>query len=403
LLAADGSATAVTGSIVVTADHPGTLVSLSPSRILDTRTGNGAAKRAVASHGTLSLKVTGRGGVPASGVSAVVLNVTVTGTAANGYITVYPNGSARPLASSLNFAKGHTVANLVIARVGTSGEVKLFNGALGSVQLVADVTGYFRAGTAVDPGALTSLAPSRILDTRTGNGAAKHALASHGTLSLKVTGRGGVPASGVSAVVLNVTVTGTAANGYITVYPNGSARPLASSLNFVKGQTVPNLVIARVGSSGEVKLFNGALGSVHLVADVTGYFLDGTPTVSGAYRSLNPSRILDTRTGNGAPKHALAARGTLSLTVAGRGGVPATGAAAVAMNVTVTAPAANGYITVYPSGSTLPLASNLNFQKGQTVPNLAIDPLGSGGAVRMFNGAHGSVQLVTDVTGYFLK
>ena len=80
----------------------------------------------------------------------------------------------------------------------------------------------------------------------------------------------GVPASGVSAVVLNVTVTQPTAAGHITVYPDGTSRPLAANLNFVAGQTVPNLVVAPVGADGKVDLYNGSAGTVQLIADVSG-------------------------------------------------------------------------------------------------------------------------------------
>ena len=90
-----------------------------------------------------------------------------------------------------------------------------------------------------------------------------------GTVVLQVTGRGGVPASGVSAVVLNVTVTAPTSAGYLTVYANGTARPGVSNLNFVADQSVPNLVIARVGTGGKVALFNGSPGTVQLIADVS--------------------------------------------------------------------------------------------------------------------------------------
>ena len=73
------------------------------------------------------------------------------------------------------------------------------------------------------------------------------------------------------------------------------------------------------------------------------------------------------------------------------------------MNVTVTAPSAPaGHITVYPDGTTLPTASNLNFTAGETVPNLVITPVGSDGEVDLYNGSAGTVQLVADVSGYFL-
>jgi hypothetical protein len=94
----------------------------------------------------------------------------------------------------------------------------------------------------------TSLAPSRLLDTRIGVGAPQGAVAPGGTVHLQVAGRGRVPAMGVSAVVLNVTVTGATRPGFVTAYGDGTALPGASNLNFVAGQTVPNLVIAPVGA-----------------------------------------------------------------------------------------------------------------------------------------------------------
>ncbi len=117
-----------------------------------------------------------------------------------------------------------------------------------------------------------ALVPSRILDTRDGTGAARAAVRPGESVALKVLGEGGVPASGVGSVVLNTTVTGPTSSGYITVWPSGSERPLASNLNFVRGLTVPNLVIVPVGPDGFVNLYNGSPGSTHLIADVLGYF-----------------------------------------------------------------------------------------------------------------------------------
>ncbi|NMM23589.1 MAG: hypothetical protein HHJ11_08845, partial [Phycicoccus sp.] len=233
-------------------------------------------------------------------------------------------------------------------------------GVLGAVVLPV---GAATAMAVTTPGGFTSLAPARLLDTRTGVGAAKVAVAAGGTVHLQVTGRGGVPASGVSAVVLNVTVTAPTAPGFVTVYADGKARPTASNLNFVKAQTVPNLVIAPVGTNGKVALFNGSGGTVQLIGDVSGYYLAGVPSVAGAFGSLAPARLLDTRSGVGAPKVAVAAHGTVHLQVAGRGGVPASGVSAVVLNVTVTAPTAPGFVTVYGDGTVRSSASNLNFVK----------------------------------------
>ena len=116
--------------------------------------------------------------------------------------------------------------------------------------------------------------PARILDTRNGTGVPGNAmgqLGTGGTLDLQVTGAGGVPAN-ATAVVLNVTAAESPGpDSFLTVYPTGANRPLASNLNFVAGQTVPNLVIARIGAGGKVTIFNN-LGSTVVVGDVQGWF-----------------------------------------------------------------------------------------------------------------------------------
>src|SRR5665648_515727 len=132
------------------------------------------------------------------------------------------------------------------------------------------------------PGGFTSLSPSRLLDTRAGVGAPKAPVSPGGTVHLKVTGRGGVPAFGVSAVVLNVTVTAPTRAGYLTVYGDGFPRPTASNLNFIPAQTVPNLVIAPVGVGGKVDLYNGSTGTVQLIADVSGYYRSEAPVTGYA-------------------------------------------------------------------------------------------------------------------------
>jgi hypothetical protein len=196
----------------------------------------------------------------------VVLNVTAVGPTTSGYVTAYADGTTRATVSNLDFARGQTVPNLVTVKVGGDGKVDLFNGSGGTVNLVADIAGYYLGGTPVDAGTFNAVAPQRLLDTRSSG-----AVAPNATVSLPVAGGSTHIPSGISAVILNVTVVSPTASGYITVYPTGT-RPLASNLNFARGQTVPNLVIVKVGPDGKVNLFNGSSGSTQLLADVAGYF-----------------------------------------------------------------------------------------------------------------------------------
>ena len=122
-------------------------------------------------------------------------------------------------------------------------------------------------------GGFESLVPARLFDTRDGTGPPVGTVPGGATVELQVAGRGGVPAVGAGAVVLNVTAVTPAASGFVTVFPTGAARPVASNLNFVGGQVVPNLVVAKLGVGGKVSLYNApGSGPIHLVADVAGWF-----------------------------------------------------------------------------------------------------------------------------------
>src|SRR5207253_5134792 len=115
-----------------------------------------------------------------------------------------------------------------------------------------------------------------------------------------VAGKGNVPSTGASAAVLKVTATYPTSVGHLTAFPAGTQVPGASSLNFKAGQTVPNRVIAMLGTGGAVSINNGA-GNTDVVVDVGGWYTDGSDAnvTGGQFTGRAPDRILDTRTGNG--------------------------------------------------------------------------------------------------------
>jgi hypothetical protein len=198
--------------------------------------------------------------------------------------------------------------------------------------------------------------------------------------------------SGTTAVVLNVTVTRPTTAGHLIVYPYGATRPNVSNLNFVAGQTVPNLVTAPVDGAGRVSIYNSA-GSTHVVADLAGYYrLDS----GSEYAGVTPTRVMDTRTGVGVTKGKIAAGGSTTLTIPG---LPA-GTTAVALNVTVTSPTNGSVLTVYPADAARPTASNLNYVAGQTIANMVVVKVGAGNKVTFYN-SYGSVDVIADLAGSF--
>ncbi len=369
-------------------------VPLPPVRILDTREGLGAPAAMVGGGGHLELQIAGEGGIPNSDVSAVALNVTATEAAQAGYVSVYPSGRRRPTVSSLNLETDQTAANLVIVKVGANGKVTLFSS--GGTHFVADVAGYYTPVTTSTDGRLQTATPERILDTREGIGAPRATPQAGGHIDLQVAGRGPVPATGVSAVVLNITGDQAVLDGFVTVWPTGIDRPLASNLNLVANDTRANLVVVPLGVDGKVSLFTS--GGTDLIADVAGWFTDASAPDDGAglFVPITPTRVLDTRQ---EPSPPTAPVSSLSRLIGATAVVPPHAAIAIAFNITVTESGGAGFVTAWPAHTARPLVSNLNATRsGQTVPNAAIVTLGLDElALYTQSGAH----LVIDINGWY--
>ena len=243
-------------------------------------------------------------------------------------------------------------------------------------------------------GTFIPVAPTRVVDTRIGLGASA-AMSGGGTTDFAVTGVGGVDPGGAGAVLVNLTVAQASAPGYLTAFAAGGTVPATSNVNFGPGESVANLAVVSLDGAGRIALYNGSAGTVQVVVDVEGYFSAGTPTAG--FASVAPTRVLDTRT-TASP---MPAGGRVTTAVSGQAGVPA-GATAAVVNLTVTQPASFGYLTAFADGSAVPPSSNLNFAAGQTVPNMAVVPLGADGRITIVNGSSGAAHVVVDVEGYLV-
>ncbi|MFD3762342.1 PKD domain-containing protein [Streptomyces sp. NPDC058622] len=376
-----------------------------PTRLLDTRDGTGAPAAKVAGQGTARVKVAGNAAVPA-GVTAVALNVTVTETAANGYVTAWPGaGYDRPGTSNLNYTANRSVPNLVIVPVGEDGYVELYNGGPQPVDLIADVTGYFTRASA---GGYTSMTPARFVDTREGHGASRGRLPARTAFETRIGGLREVP-QGITAVALNVTVTEPEGPGHLTAFSGAGPVPTSSNLNFVRGQTVANSVIVPVAADGTVKVFNGSWMPAHVVVDVVGYYSKDS---KAAFLPFTPFRTLDTREeAYGWPGGRFRAREYIT-----QGFTPeaATGVEAYVLNTTVTETGGTGYLSVAPSPYALPAeggpaapsgprpgSSTLNWTAGDTVPNLVQASDGDHGVITFWNQGYQDADLVLDVFGVY--
>lgn len=390
---------------------------VSPVRVLDTRIGQGAPAAKVRGGEAINVQVAGVAGtgVPATGVLAVALNVTATNPTTAGYVTVYPAGASLPLASTLNITAGRSSANLAVVGVGTGGQVSVYV-SFGAADMVIDVVGWYAsADAAVSAGAgsrLIPVAPQRILDTRDGTGAPAAPVGQTGTITLQVGGRfqdrSGNTVNNLSAVVINLTGTEPTWETFITAYPADVSRPTASSLNLLRGETRPNLVMVKVDGSGRIDLYNH-LGSTHLVADVVGYYRAGADPNTYAGRVLPmaaPFRAFDTRDDG----QRIGANqvdtwdftdfiGSLT-----RNGTSVGNVGGLVMNITATDVTAGSYLTAYPSDVAQPLASNLNMEAGQVIPNLAVVPLSKSGVANRMSTYYlrGFTHYLADVSAIIL-
>ena len=253
----------------------GRFVSLTPSRIFDTRTDQPAPgpKGLVAPNSQIDIQVAGEGGLPSTGISAVVMNLTATESQALGFVTAYPTNQSRPTASVLNMSgPGETVANLVILPLGPDGKLRLYT--LNGTHLLGDVMGYFTdvGAPVTTDGLFVPLAPNRVFDSRSGEQAPgpKGFVGADSTVDFVAVGVGSIPAS-AGAVMFNMTATESGGPNFVTGWPTGLDRPVASLLNLAPGGTRPNATILAPGAGNKVSLYT--LAGAHLIADTFGYYL----------------------------------------------------------------------------------------------------------------------------------
>jgi hypothetical protein len=419
---------------------------IAPSfRILDTRSTlcGGNVCHALGAGQTLTLQITGyvdpgtSQSVP-SGATAVVLNVTAVGGTSFSILTVYPTGETpRPTASNLNFPAHTALANSVTTQIGTGGAVNIYNG-LGTVDVVADVEGYFIPASASLPaGEYHPIAPIRVCDTRAGqpattcnglNDGKPHALGPNSSIKVTVAGQPAycgttcppgdfIPTDGTEEnAIINLTAIAGTSNTYLSIVPftttgcefgGNKGAPSYSDINVNAGGVQANRVFVPLGTSAtpiNVCVYNAA-GKANFIIDANGWFGGTGPPVTPTglqYVATTPTRICDTRSGNATQcsGHILTNNSARLVTVGGVDGIP-TSAKAIIANLTAVAGTSFTFLSTYPSGASKPNVSDVNVSAGQVLPNLtAITLGGSPGSFNLYN-ALGNINAIVDVEGWF--
>ncbi len=351
--------------------------------------------------------------VPANAV-AVSGNLTVVGETAAGVIDLGPAASASGTTSTLSFLVGDTRANNVtvgLAADGSLAAVYRSSTAGATANLIFDVTGYFLPGTS--GASYHTVTPGRILDTRptsSGTGATHigplSKLPNRTVRSFPVAGV--TPLAGSSALVPsaavavtgNLTVTDATSLGYAAIGPTMTASPSTSTVNVAAGTNVANgVTVALYGGKLSVVWCGTTGSSADVIFDVTGFFTAGPGGLS--FYALAPVRLLDSSLNTGL-KGPFTSRSPQLFGVGGTSTVPSS-ALAIAGNLTLLSPTANGWALVSPAVVSSPTTSTVNASKGHSEANGFDVALGSTGQVALeWAGTTGSTaNLALDVTGYW--
>ncbi|GAA2859831.1 trypsin-like serine protease [Nonomuraea rubra] len=366
----------------------GTFVRLPTSAsVLDTRSGLGAPAGARPAGSLTPFQVAGVGGIPATGVSAVLVDVTVV-AASPTFLTLLPEGAPRPPLSTVNATANQIISNTAVVPVPAGGRISVYSHGPGAHVLV-DVQGYYTTSGSSGRG-FVPVDHTRLADTRSGLGGAAGVVPARGTRTFTLTG-GAIPA-GASSAYLDLVVTGATTQGWVGAFPPGGSNN-RSVMDFVPGTTSHGVTV-QLGADGRATFTNNSGSPVHFVLTALGYFTGSADTGAGL-RTMPAVRRLDTRTtGTGVP---LPANSTIDVPL----GLPAGSTAA--LNLTVADNTANGHLNVWPVDGTERTTSLVNYappangvRAGHTVVKV-----GTGGKIRVRNDSPGTAHVLVDLQGWY--
>ncbi|MGW5559825.1 hypothetical protein ACWER9_21710 [Micromonospora sp. NPDC003944] len=361
--------------------------------LLDTRDGTGGTTGVRGAKSVTTFNAIGVGGVPSSGVSALMVDVTAIQPTANTFLSIYPDLTTVS-ASAMNASIGEVMTNSAVVKPGTNGKLAVSN-AGGNVHIRVDLVGYFTSATGSTGSGFVPVDAIRVVDSRSGLGIAAGTMPTRGTRTANISGGGLVPAS-ATAVMLDVVVIGATGNGWLTV---GSSATAETGIDYAKGNTSMGAVVKLNPGGGGAVILENRGPAVHVAITVQGYWT-GNPTTGAGLRPVPATTLHDSRLPSGAQP--VPAGGTVDVAVAGTNGLPTRGIAAAVLNVHAVAPTSGGYFTVTPLGSAANIMSTTNFTAGHVArSSIMVTKLGTEGKVRIKNASSGTVHVVVDLQGWF--
>ena len=300
---------------------------------------------------------------PSGAYEAALVNVTYDNNAGAGFVRLWGTQALRPATSSLNSDAPATIgANTAIVPLDSAGRFMLESAMTG--RIVVDVMAWFDdTPGAVSAGRFVAFPPQRLVDTRLPAGTTLDSGRDNGytrsdneiVFDAGASLRPNSPLGTQPAVVISVgAVAGPGPGGFVGAFPTGSTWANTSNVNVVGPDIRANLIVVPIGPSGQVSL--RTLNIADVVVDLLGYVTsaDAPASATGLYSSVDPVRIVDTRTPLGF--------GRLDGGAVASVAIPnASGASAVVQNVTVTGTSGPGWVATFPESSTPPFVSNQNY------------------------------------------
>ena len=383
------NAARTTPSPVAAATPPGrtSFVPVDPIRLYDTRADGNLP---VGPGQQLNLRVPGVGRLPESGIGAVALNISASCATASTSITAWAAGTARPSSAALNVLAGAGASAMAVTALGGDGVVSIANRS-GTTELAVHVVGYYPA---VGGQVFRPTKTLRLYDSRRD---AAGPLTPGAERTITMPTLSSIPATSMTGALLNVTSVSAGGSGALTVQSLGSTRESAT-VRFAPGQVVKNRAVAKL-ENGTFKV-SGHDAATHVVVDVVGWWAPAEVVRGRLFQPKAASRVLDTRSGIGAPRARVGAGGVIKVKVAGKGKPVPGSARAVVMNLTALSATRPTFVTAWPNGRRRPAFPDLSVPAWRTTANLVVVRVGKYNRVRITNGT-GSTHLVGDIVGYY--
>jgi hypothetical protein len=347
-----------------------------------------ATNVAIAAHNAVTVTISGPDvGLDVSGAS-IALNISMQPPAQTGSLTVFRYLATRPSTSNVEFTTGHRTSDfaLVTTNAQSDGRARIYNDSAGPVSVTVDVVGEYRGSAPTNAvKGYRAVSPSRVLSSDIG---------ANGSISPVLGGHAQLPTTGVGAVAVTFSEFSAQHAGYLAAGP--------FSLPFTPGRVLrwPGgglragaFAIVPVDPDGQMMLTNYSSGSMHVTADVVGYFTAGAPTEHGMLNTVPAARVLQAQ---------YAGTSTHDLPLTGHGGVVKKGASAVVLTLTAGSPSSSGSVLAYNPDQPRPTQASIQYSAGVLQANTAIVPLSSDGKIKIFNNGPGTVNLTVDVVGWVL-